>query len=154
MRRRKSPGQVTDLLFVYGTLRVGFENAFARRLHLEAEYLGAAVAAGGVLVDLGWYPGFVPVANERATVRGDLFRLPANGKLLSLLDEYEGCSGNPANPEEYRRERRQVRRGNAGSETALIYILNRPAGNFPVVPDGDYLAYQRSKQRGPDLRAD
>ena len=134
----------SPLLFVYGTLRIGFGNPVARRLHAAAAYLGPAAAPGGQLVDLGSYPGFIPAENGGFTVQGDLFRLPEDGALLSLLDDYEGCSNDPAKPGEYRREKRRVFPRDGGAVTAWVYLLNRPADGLPVVPGGDYLACHRS----------
>ena len=135
-----------DLIFVYGTLRPGFENPFARRLHKAARHLGPASVRGGRLVDLGSYPGFVPVEEDPPLeVRGDLFELPVGGDLLDALDAYEGCSRDPARPGEYRREKRPVRLGGNRTLSAWIYILNRPAERFPAVPGGDYLDYLSSR---------
>ena len=136
-----------DLLFVYGTLRRGFRNPVARRLHRTAEWLGPARAGGGRLVDLGSYPGFVPVADRFSRVAGDLFRLPAEPDLLPLLDRYEGCSAVPGEPSEYRRELRAVR--NSGCvRRAWIYVFHGPVAGLPFVPIGDYLAYVRRRAGG------
>lgn len=72
------------LLFVYGTLRRGFINQAARRLHARGQFAGHAVARGQ-LVHCGRYPGLIP---GEGRVRGEVFRVSPN--LLRYLDAYEG----------------------------------------------------------------
>ena len=77
----------TTALFVYGTLRRGLENPFARRLRREAAFLTSATLPGAYLVDAGGYPGLLRTDNPAHVVSGDLFRLPANPlPLLRALD--------------------------------------------------------------------
>lgn len=61
------------LLFVYGTLRPGFDGPMAHWLADRAEWIGAGWI-GGKLYQVADYPGFVP--GEVGRVRGDLFALP------------------------------------------------------------------------------
>ncbi len=129
-------------LFVYGTLRRGFDNPFARRLRREAEFLSPATLPGAFLVDLGAYPGMLRGNNSARAVAGDLFRLPANpAPLLAALDAYEGCSDDPSRPGEYVRETARVIPDQGPALTAWIYLFNRDTTGLPVVPNGDYLAY-------------
>jgi gamma-glutamylcyclotransferase (GGCT)/AIG2-like uncharacterized protein YtfP len=71
-------------LFVYGTLRRGSENEFARKLAEHGHFVGAARVPAR-LYDFGQYPGARP-AND--SVVGEIFHI--DGSLLAALDEYEG----------------------------------------------------------------
>ncbi len=76
------------VLFVYGTLKRGGENA--HRLAGQ-EFLGAAVTAPLYRVyDLGPHPGLVRAAPGLA-VRGELFAVDA--RCLAELDEFEEVPG-------------------------------------------------------------
>ncbi len=76
-------------LFVYGTLRRGSRNRFARLLESQARFVGNARVAGR-LYSFGKYPGAIrsDLAGER--VRGEVFLLKAPARILQALDEYEG----------------------------------------------------------------
>lgn len=76
-------------LFVYGTLRRGWSNRYARLLDRSAGYLGTAQIQGR-LYDLGRYPGVHLQADADEWVTGDLFRLRNADAVLPVLDEYEG----------------------------------------------------------------
>jgi gamma-glutamylcyclotransferase (GGCT)/AIG2-like uncharacterized protein YtfP len=76
-------------LFVYGTLRRGYSNRYARLLDRSAQYLGTARIQGR-LYDLGRYPGVHLQAAADEWVTGDLFRLRNADATLLALDEYEG----------------------------------------------------------------
>jgi gamma-glutamylcyclotransferase (GGCT)/AIG2-like uncharacterized protein YtfP len=76
-------------LFVYGTLRRGSRNQFARLLAEQARFLGTARTAGR-LYNLGRYPGAKPSEGPGEWVRGEVFRLDQPAKTLAALDAYEG----------------------------------------------------------------
>jgi len=78
-------------LFVYGTLRRGSDNRFARLLARQARFLGPARTPGR-LYHLGRYPGAVPSDTPGEIIRGEVFRLKFPARTLPLLDAYEGPS--------------------------------------------------------------
>ena len=78
-------------LFVYGTLRRGYTNRYARLLDRSAQYLGTARIQGR-LYDLGRYPGVHLQGGADEWVTGDLFRLRNAEAVLAELDEYEGSA--------------------------------------------------------------
>ena len=98
-------------LFVYGTLKSGFRNRFARRLRREAKFLGPAHMRGR-LYRVRWYPGMRP-AGDGAVV-GELYRLRHPAKTLEALDRYEG--------DHYRRELRVATRDTGRPMHAWVYI--------------------------------
>jgi gamma-glutamylcyclotransferase (GGCT)/AIG2-like uncharacterized protein YtfP len=71
-------------LFVYGTLRRGSENKYARQLTEQGEFVGEA-RVDGRLYDFGRYPGARPA---NGSVAGEIFQI--DEPLLAALDEYEG----------------------------------------------------------------
>jgi gamma-glutamylcyclotransferase (GGCT)/AIG2-like uncharacterized protein YtfP len=80
---------MTDHLFVYGTLRADSGHPMARRLRAGARYVGKGSAAGS-LYDFGDHPGAVFARDSRYRVKGDVFRLGSNPRVLTHLDTYEG----------------------------------------------------------------
>jgi gamma-glutamylcyclotransferase (GGCT)/AIG2-like uncharacterized protein YtfP len=75
-------------LFVYGTLRRGSKNKFARMLGDRAQFVGTARVAG-LLYDFGRYPGAGPSNQPDQWIHGEVHRVE-DPELLRLLDEYEG----------------------------------------------------------------
>ena len=84
------PGGTAEchLLFVYGTLRRGFE------LHHHLARLGARFRTEGKvaaeLIDRGRYPGARPSGRKGKWVCGELFQLRHPARDLRVLDEVEG----------------------------------------------------------------
>lgn len=74
-------------LFVYGTLRKGFNHSMASMLETNATWMGSGFIYGD-LYDLGSYPGIV-LTNTMNKIIGDLFQVSSQ-KLLDSLDAYEG----------------------------------------------------------------
>ncbi|WP_242129030.1 gamma-glutamylcyclotransferase family protein [Sphingobium sp. Sx8-8] len=124
------------LLFVYGTLRPGFDGPMADWLKGVASPAGGAVARGR-LYRAGAYPVFVPGGSGK--VRGDLFALPDADAILTVLDKHEECAAHFSEPHEYRRELLTVQ-GDAGPVEAWTYIYNWEVGTLPPIEGGDFLA--------------
>ena len=77
-------------LFVYGTLKSGFENRFARILHSNADSLGPAKIRGR-LYRISWHPG-LKRCTRNEWVLGEVFRLHNPRKIFQALDIYEGAA--------------------------------------------------------------
>lgn len=125
----------TPLLFVYGTLRAGFDGAMARRLWAEARLVGPA-SIGGALYRVADYPGFVPGAG--GPVAGDLLALEDADATLAWLDRYEECDPLSPAPHEYRRARMVVE-GPTGPVEAWVYVYARDPAGLARIESGDYL---------------
>ena len=78
-----------DHLFVYGTLRRGCDNQFARLLSERGKFVAEARVPGR-LYDFGPYPGASPAKQPNESILGEIFYLAEPGTLLAALDEYEG----------------------------------------------------------------
>ncbi len=107
-------------LFVYGTLRRGCDNKYARVLADRAQLVGIARVAG-LLYDFGRYPGAVKGDHW---IHGEVHRLD-DPELLTLLDEYEGP--------EYERAMVSV----AGMEECWIYWYIGPETGR-LIESGDW----------------
>lgn len=123
------------LLFVYGTLRPGFDEPTARWLRSVAPVLGRATARGA-LYRVDTYPGFVP--GDEGVVTGDLFALPDPSATLARLDEYEECAAHFRQPHEYRRALVTVE-GPDGPMEAWTYIYMRDVAGLERIAGGDFL---------------
>jgi gamma-glutamylcyclotransferase (GGCT)/AIG2-like uncharacterized protein YtfP len=75
-------------LFVYGTLRRGSNNKFARLLAKQGHFVSEARVPGR-LYDLGRYPGAVASDQPDQWIHGEVFSV--DNALLTALDEYEGA---------------------------------------------------------------
>ncbi|NWK96820.1 gamma-glutamylcyclotransferase [Sphingobium lactosutens] len=127
---------VETFLFVYGTLRAGFDGPMARRLRREARHVGPARATGA-LYWVADYPGFVPEGDGR--VAGDLFALDNAAATLGWLDLYEECAPSFPAPHEYRRERMAVA-GPEGPVEAWVYVYARATAGLERIISGDFLS--------------
>ena len=103
-------------LFVYGTLRRGSPNRFARLLAAQARYAGAGRMLGR-LYDLGNHPGAVPSKVQGEWVRGEVFLLKRPPATLAALDRYEGS--------EYERKMVRVQLASETHIEAAAYFLKR-----------------------------
>ncbi len=106
-----------DHLFVYGTLRHGSHNEFARMLADRALLVGAARVPGR-LCDFGPYPGAVPSDGPDQWIHGEIHQFE-DRELLPSLDEYEGA--------EFARERASVQMEN-GVDRLLDLLVCGCAG--------------------------
>lgn len=79
-----------DLLFVYGSLRLGEGADLSRRF--GGEFVSSDTI-NGELYSLGWYPGSKvstePFDPEKPLIYGDIFRIK-DQSMVQALDGYEG----------------------------------------------------------------
>lgn len=132
-------------LFVYGTLRKGFDHPLARKLAAQGSYLGQG-RVRGTLFDLGAYPGLTLDHSDQRVI-GDVFLLPPGAALLGELDMYEGCHESQPQPHEYHRISLEVQLTEGRKETAFTYILNGSTEDLKGIESGDYLAYLASQRK-------
>jgi gamma-glutamylcyclotransferase (GGCT)/AIG2-like uncharacterized protein YtfP len=123
-------------LFVYGTLRAGFDGPMARWLRQSARLVGPAKISGA-LYRIADYPGLV--AGPSGRVQGDLFALADAAAILAVLDDYEECAAHHPQPHEYRRVIMTVQAAD-GPVEAWVYLYARNTSGLPLVADGDFLS--------------
>ena len=102
-----------ELLFVYGSLKKGFDNH--NLLSKYAKRIGKAITIGkfGMFEDsFGNYPYLVPVPKMR--IHGELYLIERK-ELLDKLDQFEGA------PEYYERKKILVK-SHRGRHRAFVYI--------------------------------
>lgn len=121
-----SAPQVTQCLFVYGTLKRGFSNPWSRRLWSHARFAGEA-SLPGRLYDLGPFPAFVEDASSGTLVHGEVAELSDPG-LLAQLDHYEGA--------QYARLLRRARMHDGREREAWVYVWRAPLANARFIPGG------------------
>lgn len=117
-----------DLLALYGTLMQDFDAHEKLSLRDSLNYEGDCVV-GGVLLDLGGYPGLVPGEGD---VHAELYRVMDSG-VFERLDAYEGYR--PGDPDSLY-VRRRVPLVHRGDE-AWIYVYNGDREGSRV-PGGDW----------------
>jgi gamma-glutamylcyclotransferase (GGCT)/AIG2-like uncharacterized protein YtfP len=115
-------------LFVYGTLKSGFRNRYARRLRREALLAGPATMPGR-LYRLRWYPGMRPARQPGDLVAGELYRLRQPSKMLAILDEWE---------EHYRRELGRATLAKGGTRQCWVYVYRFPLLERRRVASGEW----------------
>lgn len=128
---------MSELLFVYGTLRRGSGHPQGVWLAEQAQWLGRA-RVGGRLYRISYYPGLVP--DVGASVWGDAYRLPEAGlaALWERLDAFEEIRGQA--DDEYYRGRGVVRLESGEVVEAWIYWFQGDTAGLDPVPGGDWMA--------------
>ncbi|MEJ7925354.1 gamma-glutamylcyclotransferase family protein [Sphingobium sp. AN641] len=125
-----------DLLFVYGTLRAGYDDPMAAWLHAAGRLAGRGRARGS-LYRVDDYPGMV--ADDGGWVIGDIVVLDDPAAALAILDEHEQCSESWPEPREYRRERIMVVSDKHDPIEAWTYIYAHDARALERIGSGDFL---------------
>ena len=129
-------------LFSYGTLMRG-ESRFSIFKYFKPQCILLAEAPGSLL-DLGAYPGMIPPLDGNCHVQGEFMRfkpkdMPA---LLKELDRIEGARGFDQPGSLYIRVLTEVHVGGGKVGQAWVYRLANPLANAPIIPSGDWRAYQ------------
>lgn len=132
-------------VFVYGTLRRGEERDITR-LQPAPGWLGRA-SVGGLMVELGSYPGLVLGAPGR--VRGEVYEISA--ALEQQLDLIEEVWPTPSG--EYVKCDIAVSLEPEGAQArevvCLVYALAPgQASGKQVIAGGDWVAYRATRARG------
>ncbi len=134
----KDAEDAIDLLFVYGTLMQGLENAYFLKSPERVEYLGTARVAGR-LYDVGEFPALIAEESSQVDswVTGELYRMHDPESLLATLDVVEGV--NDRYPERSLFVRRCIE-AKYGEQRLRVwaYVYNQPVAALPQIPDGDY----------------
>ena len=131
-------------LFVYASLRQGFENPFFEYIKNHFDLVGSGYV-NGVLYDLGDYPVGVP--HDEYKVVGELYEAKSPEDFdwsIAQLDDYEGL-----NPEEGEQApyRRMITTAycNGQSYTSWVYWYTGEINSTTIVESGDVFEYMRRK---------
>lgn len=125
--------QKGDLIFVYGTLRLGESSSLGE----SSRFTGLANHKGesrinGSIYDLGWYPGVKAPDNkafhpDEDTVTGDVFSID-DDFLPRMLDAYEGY------PHLYNRKKVMTENG----DLAWVYTYNSRCREESRIDSGNW----------------
>lgn len=138
--KMKDALQVEDFanahLFVYGTLRRGFQSHEILR-RFRAQFLARGQVRGR-LYDLGEYPGAVESVSKADRVLGEVYRLPNPAHAFAVLDRFEGFD--PGNTRSSLFERKETTVALAGGDQvqAWIYWMQNSRGLARRLTSGDY----------------
>jgi gamma-glutamylcyclotransferase (GGCT)/AIG2-like uncharacterized protein YtfP len=134
-------------LFVYGSLRSGFQHAAYQYLSKYFHLIGNATVKGK-LYDMGEYPVAIATENERFII-GELYQINTAEEFsyaIGQLDDYEGLFPEEGETTLYKRETVTVYCNNQQS-TAWIYWFNGSIDNLPEIASGDVLEYMQQKNK-------
>jgi gamma-glutamylcyclotransferase (GGCT)/AIG2-like uncharacterized protein YtfP len=136
----------TQYLFVYGSLRQGFQSEAYHYISHYFDMVGAAKVKG-FLIDMGSYPAAVPT-NSDHFINGELYSLKnreEHGWAFGQLDDYEGVVVEADEMALYRRALTTAQVGDQ-TYTAWIYWYNADVTGKPIVASGDIFEYLKNKQ--------
>jgi gamma-glutamylcyclotransferase (GGCT)/AIG2-like uncharacterized protein YtfP len=125
---------MSDLLFVYGTLRRLSRHPMAQLLAEQACFIGQGTVAGR-LYNLGRYPGMTEAASKADRVVGDVYRL-ADEDTIRELDEYE--SAESPLPSYFERGLAEVVLTDARQVQAMVYWFRGQVDETQRILSGDY----------------
>ena len=136
----------TYQLFVYGSLRKGFQSPVYEYISQFFTFAGSAKVKGK-LFDLGNYPAGIPV-DESTFIIGELYTAKNQREFswaIAQLDDYEGLNAEPGETSLYIRKISPVYTNDAVVD-AWVYWYNGDVSGKPVIESGDVLEYLNNKK--------
>ena len=138
--------QSTFKIFVYGSLRSGFQSPAYNYISKYFTLVGNAKVKG-LLFDMGDYPVATSTQEDKFIV-GELYtikNLEAFDFAIAQLDDYEGLNTEEGETALYKRSIGEVYIANT-TEKAWIYWFTGDISNRPIVESGDVLKYVEQKK--------
>ena len=129
---------MVDLIFCYGSLLRAFARTRSLRVERDLAFVGAG-SVEGALYEVGIYPALVP--DPDGEVVGEVHQMSHPGRVLEVLDEYEGCSLETPETSLYLRKVIRVALADGETVEAWAYFYNGPTGQAHRIDSGDYLKY-------------
>ncbi len=143
------PQQTILPLFVYGSLRSGFQHPAYAYISRYFTLVGKAKVKGQ-LYDMGEYPAAIAGDAEQLIV-GELYQIKDPAEFswaIAQLDDYEGIFPEPGETALYKREETMVVMDENGQqEKAWIYWYNGSVEGYPHIACGDLLEYIEQKKK-------
>jgi gamma-glutamylcyclotransferase (GGCT)/AIG2-like uncharacterized protein YtfP len=109
----------------------------AKRLESQSRHVGAGWI-GGRLYSLGHYPGVVLADAPLDRAHGELVRLINPARVLTWLDDYEGCGPAQPEPHEYERVVVPVTLRSGAVLEAWVYAYKGPVSRARQIPGGRF----------------
>ena len=131
-------------LFVYASLRQGFENPFFEYIKNHFDLVGSGYV-NGVLYDLGDYP--VGVAHDTYKIVGELYEAKSPEDFdwsIAQLDDYEGLNPEEGEKAPYQRMLTTAY-CNGQSCSSWVYWYIGEINSTTIVESGDVFEYMRRK---------
>ena len=132
-----------DYLFVYGTLRKGYNSPVKEQVSSGLLWIGQAKVKA-LLYDMGTFPGAVK-SSGMDEVLGDVYQVTDPAGVFKVLDHYEGYFENDPERSEYIRVKTKVQMSSGKSLNVWIYWCNLDLEGKPVIKNKDYLRYLKKK---------
>jgi gamma-glutamylcyclotransferase (GGCT)/AIG2-like uncharacterized protein YtfP len=134
-------------LFVYGTLMSNFSNQKSVFLHDHKIYSKPSFVFGE-LYDLGDYPGAITTNSGNSRIFGEIVRLASPGKILDVLDAYEGIQYSGKNNDgEYNRKKCIAWLNETESIHCWIYVYKGAVNPGMRIKSGNYIEYLINKNK-------
>lgn len=127
----------SEFLFVYGTLKKGFNNKARKKLNENSLFIGDAEFNGKLFLIKG-YPGAVKSDNSSDIVHGELYKIKNRATLFKILDEFEECSDTFKKPTLFKRKICKVKIEKK-YEYAWIYLYNLATRGLPKIKTGIFM---------------
>jgi gamma-glutamylcyclotransferase (GGCT)/AIG2-like uncharacterized protein YtfP len=134
-------------LFVYGTLRSGFQNPAYAYISNYFTLVGPGKVKGR-LYDMGTYPAAIPV-NEDHFIIGELYQINHPDELawaMAQLDDYEGLNTEPGETPLYVRKATTVYLEGETTE-AWVYWFAGDVSQHKAIDSGDMLQYVQQNNK-------
>ena len=139
--------QAPYFLFVYGSLRSGFQHPAYQYISDYFTLVGDAKTKGE-LFDMGEYPAALPTTIDKF-ITGELYKIKNEDEFswaMGQLDDYEGVVVEEGETPLYRRAKTTVWINDHAQE-AWIYWYNREIHDKPGIESGDVLQYWKQKNK-------
>ncbi|MCL4383480.1 MAG: gamma-glutamylcyclotransferase [Candidatus Marsarchaeota archaeon] len=127
----------SEFLFVYGTLKKGFNNRARKKLKENSLFVGDA-EFNGKLFRINGYPGAIKSNNSSDIVYGELYKIKNHVSVFKILDEFEECSDTFDKPALFKRKICKVRIEKK-YEYAWIYLYNLATRGLPKIKTGKFM---------------
>lgn len=133
-------------LFVYGSLRSGFNNPAYQYISTYFN-LVSHVSAKGILLEKDQVPVAIPTDTD-SHIKGELYVIKNPDELpwaLAQLDDYEGLYPDEGELCIYRRDKVSIKLGDT-LVAAWVYWYCGSTDGLPVIAGGDVLEYHAQKK--------
>src|SRR5438105_1922240 len=128
---------MADYVFFYGTLLPNHAPPEVANTVRGLKKVGRGVVRGR-LYDLGQYPGLKLDSAAHTTVKGNVFEIPRDQKVLRVLDRYEGFRPTRRAKSLFVRRRSPVRLGRNRVLNCWLYEYNKNPSEAARIPAGRF----------------
>ena len=134
-----------EYLFVYGTLRKGYDLKLKDKVSDHLQYVGQA-KVGASMYNIGRYPGAVR-SSKGDEIIGDVFLLDNPSRVLKILDKYEGIPEGKERDAEFIRKKNRVWLRSGKYVDAWVYWYNFTTEKKLKIKYKNYLTYISRKSK-------